>query len=86
MGADFFSSHASAFKNWLEAQRREGLPAADRFPCINVRGGEIVGTDDTDLTDGTYVRIDTLPSQGGTLFSAVLGPRLDSLNANKVPK
>lgn len=35
---------------------------------VNIRDGQIVGTTDADVPNGTYARCDYLPSEGGALF------------------
>lgn len=79
MGEPAFFGEGRAFKQWLRRQREIRARAVNAFPCVNIRAGHIVGTDSPDTPDGTYVRIDHLPSKGGKVFNAIIGEHLDSL-------
>lgn len=63
---------ASAFNRWLIRQRINRSNSSTLYPCVNIRDGEIVGTDGPDVMNGTYVRIDALPSDGGEVFSPTI--------------
>jgi hypothetical protein len=48
---------------------------------VNIRDGQIVGSEGPEVPDGTYVCADDLPSNGGTLFHAAAPDLLAALQA-----
>ena len=47
---------------------KEMLDGAGIGYLVNIRDGQIVGTTDAEVPNGTYARCDYLPSDGGALF------------------
>jgi hypothetical protein len=68
-----------SFVSWLMGQnplqasliRQRARREEDRPFMVNIRDGELVGTDGPDVPNGTYVRVDDLPSDGGRVFRAI---------------
>lgn len=74
MGAEHIIDGGNAFKQWLKAKRKAPSEFVGASPfMVNIRRGEVVGRDGPVVPDGSYARVDDLPSDGGTVF----GTRLD---------